>query len=169
MREFWILRAGYTRETSANSTRISDCVFWAGKRRVIVSPDGLNVYPEDVERVVNALPGVRESAVVAARQGAREQVHLVVVPEAGTDVESIIAQREHGVLEPHQRIRGFSVWPEAALPRTSGTNKLKTDRDFGLARGRRDPAIVFPLRFRGRRDSQVCGRTADQCDESCAR
>jgi long-chain acyl-CoA synthetase len=28
-------------------------------------------------------------------------------------------------LEPHQRIRGFSVWPGGELPRTSGTNKLK--------------------------------------------
>ncbi len=28
-------------------------------------------------------------------------------------------------LEPHQRIRGFSLWPNPPLPRTSGTNKLK--------------------------------------------
>ena len=32
-----------------------------------------------------ALPGVRESAVVAAKQGAREQVHAVLVLEPGAD------------------------------------------------------------------------------------
>ncbi len=46
------------------------------KKEMIVSPDGLNVFPEDVERVLNAIKGVRESAVVArqagrARAGAR--------------------------------------------------------------------------------------------------
>jgi long-chain acyl-CoA synthetase len=94
------------------------------KKEMIVSPDGLNVYPEDVERVLNAIAGVRESAVVAAKQGAREQVHAVLVLDAGTEVEGVISQA-NAKLEPSQRIRGFSVWPEAALPRTSGTKKLK--------------------------------------------
>jgi long-chain acyl-CoA synthetase len=94
------------------------------KKEMIVSPDGLNVFPEDVERVLNALPGVRESAVVAAKQGAREQVHAVLVLEPGAsgDAAITVANRQ---LEPHQRIRSFSVWPQPALPRTSGTNKLK--------------------------------------------
>ncbi len=94
------------------------------KKEMIVSPDGLNVFPEDVERVLNALPGVRESAVVAAKQGAREQVHAVLVlePGAGGDAAITAANRQ---LEPHQRIRSFSIWPQPALPRTSGTNKLK--------------------------------------------
>jgi long-chain acyl-CoA synthetase len=94
------------------------------KKEMIVSPDGLNVYPEDVERVLNAQPGVRESAVVAAKQGARELVHAVLVLDAGTDPEAVLNAANAG-LEPHQRVKGFSVWPEAALPRTSGTKKLK--------------------------------------------
>ena len=34
------------------------------KKEMIVTPEGLNVFPEDVERVLNQLPGVRDSAVV---------------------------------------------------------------------------------------------------------
>jgi long-chain acyl-CoA synthetase len=94
------------------------------KKEMIVSPDGLNVYPEDVERVLNAISGVRESAVVAAKQGAREQVHAVLAVDDGTDVEAVVSQA-NAKLEPHQRVRGFSLWPDAALPRTSGTKKLK--------------------------------------------
>ena len=44
------------------------------KKEMIVTPEGLNVFPEDVERAVAAVPGVRDVAVVgcAARQrGAR--------------------------------------------------------------------------------------------------
>ncbi len=94
------------------------------KKEMIVSPDGLNVYPADVERVMNAVPGVRESAVVAEKQGAREQVHAVLVLEPGTQADSVVTQANNK-LETHQRIRGFAVWPNPPLPRTSGTNKLK--------------------------------------------
>jgi long-chain acyl-CoA synthetase len=94
------------------------------KKEMIVSPDGLNVYPEDVERVLNAIPGVRESAVVAEKQGAREQVHAVLVLDPGAEAEAVVNQA-NTKLEPHQRIRGFSIWPNRPLPRTSGTNKLK--------------------------------------------
>ena len=44
------------------------------KKEMIVTPEGLNVFPEDVERVLDAQPGVRESAVVGVdrrRAGAR--------------------------------------------------------------------------------------------------
>jgi long-chain acyl-CoA synthetase len=94
------------------------------KKEMIVSPDGLNVFPEDVERVLNTVTGVRESAAVAARSGAREHVHAVLVLDPGADPETVIAAaNEH--LESHQRIRTFSVWPGSTLPRTSGTGKLK--------------------------------------------
>ncbi|MGA2712109.1 MAG: AMP-binding protein [Bryobacteraceae bacterium] len=94
------------------------------KKEMIVSPDGLNVFPEDVERVLNTVKGVRESAVVAAKQGAREQVHAVLVLEPDANGEAVVSEANQH-LEPYQRIRSFSLWPQPALPRTSGTNKLK--------------------------------------------
>ena len=94
------------------------------KKEMIVSPDGLNVYPEDVERVLNSIDGVRESAVVAEKQGAREQVHAVLVLDPGVEAEAVVSQANRR-LEAYQRIRGFSLWPSPPLPRTSGTNKLK--------------------------------------------
>lgn len=94
------------------------------KKEMIVSPDGLNVYPEDVERVLNSIEGVRESAVVPEKQGAREQVHAVLVLEPGRDAQAVVNEANEK-LEQHQRIRGFSVWPNTPLPRTEGTKKLK--------------------------------------------
>ncbi len=94
------------------------------KKEMIVSPDGLNVFPEDVERVLNGIRGVCESAVVAAKQGAREQVHAVLVLDPDANAEAIVSEA-NGRLEAYQRIRSFSVWLQPALPRTSGTNKLK--------------------------------------------
>jgi len=94
------------------------------KKEVIVAASGLNVYPEDVERVLNAAEGVRESAVVASKTDSGEQVHAVLILEPGTEASAIIEQANQS-LESHQKIRSHSEWPEATLPRTSGTNKLK--------------------------------------------
>lgn len=88
------------------------------KKEMIVTPEGLNVFPEDVERVLEELPGVRECAVVG-----KDRVHAVLVLDSG-DAESAVRQA-NAQLEDHQKIRGFSVWPGGALPRTEGTAKLK--------------------------------------------
>jgi long-chain acyl-CoA synthetase len=94
------------------------------KKEMIVTPDGLNVFPEDVERVLDAETGVRESAVVGAIDGAQERVHAVLVVDSGTDVDAVIRQA-NARLQDHQRIRTASLWPGSELPRTEGTRKLK--------------------------------------------
>lgn len=109
------------------------------KKEMIVSPDGLNVYPEDVERVLNAHAGVRDSAVVAEKQGARELVHAVLVLEPGANPEGII-RTANSTLEGHQRVRGWSLWPEEKLPRTSGTGKLKRGEVAAWVAGKSAPA-----------------------------
>ena len=94
------------------------------KKEMIVTPEGLNVFPEDVERTLNGLPGVRDSAVVGVASGGEERVHAVVRLEANSDVNDIV-RRANAALQDHQRIRGISVWPGDELPRTEGTRKLR--------------------------------------------
>ena len=94
------------------------------KKEMIVTPEGLNVFPEDVERVVNEVAGVRESAVVGVTEGAQERVHAVVVREPGVDPDHVVREA-NARLQDHQRIRTISVWPGSELPRTEGTRKLK--------------------------------------------
>ncbi len=94
------------------------------KKEMIVTPEGLNVFPEDVERVVNEIAGVRDSAVVGVAEGAQERVHAVVVVDAGVD-PNVIIREANARLQDHQRIRTISVWPGSELPRTEGTRKLK--------------------------------------------
>jgi long-chain acyl-CoA synthetase len=91
---------------------------------MIVTPEGLNVYPDDVERALNETAGVVESAVVGSADGATERVHAVLVLDPGMDPETII-QQANARLDDHQRIRSFSTWTDGALPRTEGTRKLK--------------------------------------------
>jgi long-chain acyl-CoA synthetase len=94
------------------------------KKEMIVTPEGLNVFPEDVERVLNQIAGVRDSAVVGVRIGSEERVHAVLVVGEGVDADAVVRQA-NAQLDDHQRIRRAVIWPEPELPRTEGTRKLK--------------------------------------------
>ncbi|HUE85174.1 MAG TPA: AMP-binding protein [Vicinamibacterales bacterium] len=130
------------------------------KKEMIVTAEGLNVFPDDVERVLNTQPGVRDSAVVASLSAGQERVHAVLVLEPGTTPETIVASANQS-LQDHQRIRSFSVWTDGELPRTEGTRKLKRQaiREW-VASGTRpdattsegdDPVAALIARFAGGR------------------
>lgn len=89
------------------------------KKEMIITPEGLKVFPEDVELILNRMAGVHDSAVVG-----RERVHAVLVLDHGVDKDEIV-RRANEVLEGHQKIRSVSVWTDGDLPRTEGTGKLK--------------------------------------------
>ena len=94
------------------------------KKEMIATPEGMKVFPEDVERVLDALPGVRESAVVGLLRDGQERVHAILVLEPGTSPDDVI-RAANARLEEHQKIRSASVWTGGELPRTEGTGKLK--------------------------------------------
>jgi len=94
------------------------------KKELIVRSDGLNVFPDDVERVLNLVPGVRESAVVGVDDGVGERVTAVLVVDPGVAADAVVAAA-NATLAEHQRIRTALVWTDGPLPRTEGTRKLK--------------------------------------------
>jgi long-chain acyl-CoA synthetase len=130
------------------------------KKEMIVTPEGLNVFPDDVERVLDGVAGVRESAVVARVDEGRERVHAVLVLEAHQKPEAVVAAANQS-LQDHQRIRSFSIWPSAELPRTEGTRKLKRQairewvasgvRPAATPREQDDPVAALVARFAGGR------------------
>src|SRR5262249_11981345 len=111
------------------------------KKEMIVTPEGLNVFPEDVERVLNQVAGVRDAAVVGVPIGSEERVPAVLVVDAGADVDAVVRQA-NASLDDHQRIRCALVWPEPELPRTEGTRKLKRAAIREWAKGGTAPRLV---------------------------
>lgn len=93
------------------------------KKDEIVTAEGIHVFPEDVERALEEVAGVKEAAVVGKKNHG-EHVHAVLVLLPGTDAEAVVRQA-NARLESRQRIRDFSVWPQPALPRTEALGKLK--------------------------------------------
>jgi long-chain acyl-CoA synthetase len=118
-----------------------------GRRKdIIVLPNGLNVYPEDVENALRTA-GVRDAVVVETRPGRIEAVVLVPgepdlplpgeqvgaagAPEIGDpvklrdEIEPAI-RAANATLAVHQRVVAWRLWPEADFPRT---HTLKVQRD----------------------------------------
>ncbi len=94
------------------------------KKEMIVTPQGLNVFPEDVERALVAQPGVRDAAVVGLRKDGEERIHAVLIVDPGASLDTIVRDA-NARLEDHQRVWSTSFWPGPSLPRTEGTQKLK--------------------------------------------
>ena len=101
------------------------------KKEMIVTPEGLNVFPGDVESVLKQQSGVRDAAVIGT-----DRVRAMLILEPGANAEEIV-RRANARLADFQRVRSFSIWPHNEFPRTEGTGKLKRHE---IAKGAPPPA-----------------------------
>ncbi|MBZ5655591.1 MAG: AMP-binding protein [Acidobacteriia bacterium] len=95
-------------------------LFFKGrKKEVIVTPAGMNVYPEDLEAALRAQKEVRDCVVVGLERGGNEEpCAVLILCERGADVEAVVARANQALAE-YQRMRTWFVWPEEDFPRTS--------------------------------------------------
>ena len=90
---------------------------------MIVLSSGQNVFPDDIQAVLNRHSSVVDSAVVGLPSGMSVEVHAALIlddPGRGEEIVSWANER----LAEQQRIRGFTIWPEDDFPRTH-TLKVK--------------------------------------------
>ena len=100
---------------------------------MIVLPSGQNVYPDDIQAVLNRHPNVTDSAVVGLQQGSSVEVHAALILDGANDVDPIVAWA-NGQLAEQQRVRGYTVWPEEDFPRTH-TLKVKKPQLIEMLEG----------------------------------
>jgi len=90
----------------------------------IVLANGQKVYPEDIEKKLNAHPFVTESCVVGLKKEEGEVVHAVVITKYPKKLSEIIRDTNQK-LASHEQIMEYSLWKEEDFPRTP---ILKIDR-----------------------------------------
>ncbi|MDZ4183694.1 MAG: AMP-binding protein [Desulfuromonadales bacterium] len=88
-------------------------------KELIVTGAGINVYPDEIERIVNALPGVREACVIGLDRGGGEEVHAVLLLSDEKESGEAIIVAANRRLDALQQITSFSLWPEADFPKTT--------------------------------------------------
>jgi long-chain acyl-CoA synthetase len=96
--------------------------FRGRKKNVIVTPAGLNVYPEDLEGAVKRQAGVRDCIVIPVERGGNAEPCAVLLMnddgEAAATAGPAIENANSSLAE-YQHIRRWVVWPDADFPRTS--------------------------------------------------
>jgi long-chain acyl-CoA synthetase len=94
-------------------------LFFKGRQKnVIVTPAGMNIYPQDLERALSEQMGVKESVVIGLeRDGNAEPCAVLLLDDEQVD-PSVVVQNANKSLADFQRIRQWVVWPEPDFPRT---------------------------------------------------
>jgi long-chain acyl-CoA synthetase len=93
--------------------------FRGRKKNVIVTPAGLNVYPEDLEAALRKQPGVRDCVVMPLeRHGNTEPCAVVLVDAPQSALLSSAIEGANAALAEFQQLRAWYLWPEADFPRT---------------------------------------------------
>ncbi len=98
--------------------------FLGRKKDLIVTGEGFNVYPQEVEAVVQQCAAVRDVAVIGLERDGHEDVHAVLLLDADADAAQIV-QQANTRLEAFQRIQSWTIWRGEDFPRT---NLLKVKR-----------------------------------------
>jgi long-chain acyl-CoA synthetase len=98
--------------------------FKGRKKEVIVTPAGMNVYPEDLEAALRRQPEVKDAVVVALpREGNAEPCGVIILRDSLNDPASVVKRANQSLAE-YQCLNHWFVWPEGDFPRTS-TQKPK--------------------------------------------
>jgi long-chain acyl-CoA synthetase len=92
--------------------------FKGRKKDVIVTPAGLNIYPDDLEAALRRQPEVRDCVVVGIERGGNAEPCAVVIPRENGDVEAAVRRANQSLAE-YQQMRFWFEWPEEDFPRTS--------------------------------------------------
>jgi long-chain acyl-CoA synthetase len=99
--------------------------FRGRKKNVIVTREGMNIYPDDLEAALRRQPAVRDCVVVALEQGGNAEAVAVLLLRDSADPEAVV-QAANQQLAEFQRMRRWLVWPEPDFPRTP-TQKPRTN------------------------------------------
>ena len=98
--------------------------FKGRSKNVIVTPAGMNVFPEDLESLLRREPEVKDCVVVGLERGGNSEPCAVLLLHD----ERMVKQPRHAAgmiarvnqsLAEYQRMRSWFLWPEADFPRTA--------------------------------------------------
>src|SRR5271168_535610 len=108
-------RTGDMAETDENGR-----LYFKGRRKnVIVTPAGMNVYPEDLEKALRHQEGVRDCVVIGIENdGNAEPCAVLLLEDPPHANQAAILENANRSLAEYQKIRRLFLWPDPDFPRT---------------------------------------------------
>jgi long-chain acyl-CoA synthetase len=111
---------GWFRTGDMGETDAEGRLYFKGRgKNVIVTPAGMNVYPEDLEKAVRRQPGVRDCVVIGIeRDGNAEPCAVLLLEDPPHANQAAIIENANRSLAEYQKIRHSFLWPDPDFPRT---------------------------------------------------
>ena len=136
------------------------------KKDMIVLSNGQNVYPEDIETVLNSHPDIDSSVILGVTKDDSVEVHAVVITSNPTNISTAI-EFTNGNLAEHQKIRNHTIWEEEDFPRT---HTLKIKKNIVLERIQSDNANktdkpVINTKSSGKQEKTIESLIAEICEK----
>ncbi len=139
--------------------------FKGRKKDVIVTPAGMNVYPDDLEAVLRAQPEVKDCIVIGIERGGNAEPCAVLILRKEAKIEKVM-QRTNQSLAEYQRMLMWVEWPEQDFPRTS-TQKPRRNVIAETVRGKMIPES--PVLAQGAHEKFSAGAKGSPLAELIAR
>ena len=98
--------------------RDGNLYFKGRKKDVLVTPAGMNIYPDDLESALRRHPEVRDCVVIGLSRGWNAEPCAVLIIRPGADAAGVVKRANESLAE-YQRMREWFVWEESDFPRTS--------------------------------------------------
>jgi len=133
------------------------------EKELIVTGAGVNVYPDELEAVLNKVRGVKEACVIGMDRGGGEEVHAVLLLDASGRAPEEMVGEANKSLDAMHRITGYTVWKEPEFPKTTTLKikkfavkeAIKKGAEDGDAKGSRDSLANLLAKVTGTGVSQV--------------
>ena len=110
------LKTGDLGEIDANRN-----LFIRGRvKNMILKPNGINIYPEDIEKILDNHDDIKESCVLGVPHGHDIITTAVILPNKKMDEKELklIILKINQKLEFHQKIQNQVIWVKKDFPRT---------------------------------------------------
>jgi long-chain acyl-CoA synthetase len=102
------------------------------KKNVIISSSGLNIYPEDIEGVLNRLVGVKVSVVLGLNNG-RDLVGVIIQTKE-VDLSELM-KSANKILNSSQQLTRLVPWVGRDFPRTTTLKIIRRDVERQISMG----------------------------------
>ena len=94
-------------------------LYFKGRRKnVIVTPAGMNVYPEDLEKALRAQTAIRDCVVIGLERDGNAEPCAVLLLNGSDGNPAAVIEGANRSLAEYQKIRHSFLWPEPDFPRT---------------------------------------------------
>ena len=114
--------------------------FKGRQKEIIVTSAGVNLYPEDIEAVLDRQPEVKASAVIETESAYGPEPLAVLILRDDQMKPDAVINRANESLSQHQQVRRWFVWHGEDFPRTA-TQKVRKQLVAEKVRAALDGAI----------------------------